>query len=185
MRIISGEYRGRQLPGKLPGGIRPTLDAVRESIFNMLINYIDLSEATVADICAGSGAQGWEALSRGAKKVYFVEKSRQAVNFLKRSQSLLKVPKEKCEILNMDAVKAVSVLKASQGQFDFIFTDPPYDSPFLNLLIEQVAETNLLAPDGFFCVETGKDETIEIPEQFKLFKEKKFGGSKVFWLENA
>ena len=84
MRIVGGEHKGRQLQGKLPSGIRPTLDAVRESIYNILNNYFDWEATTMADICSGSGAMGLEALSRGAKKVYFVDKSKQACNHIKK-----------------------------------------------------------------------------------------------------
>lgn len=185
MRIIAGEHKGRRLPGKLPNGIRPTLDAVRESIFNMLVNYIDLEDAVMADICAGSGAQGWEALSRGAKNVYFVEKNRAAVNFLKKTARLLEIPDDKYDIINLDAVKSIPVLKERHDKFDFIFTDPPYNSSFLNPLIQAAADSELLAPEGLFAVETAKDEKLLIPEKLKMFKEKKFGGSKIYWLENA
>lgn len=184
MRIVGGEHKGRQLQGKLPSGIRPTLDAVRESIYNILNNYFAWEETTMADICSGSGAMGLEALSRGAKKVYFVDKSKQACIHIKKMIGILKTPANRYEILNLDAVKAVAILKANEGQFDFIFTDPPYNSPFIELLLEQIAATDLLEEDGVFGVEIAKDENISIPESFSNFREKKYGGSKVLFLEN-
>ena len=70
MRIISGRWKGRRIETKLPSGIRPTQDAIKETIFNILNNYIGFEDIECADICAGAGMLGIEALSRGAKKVY-------------------------------------------------------------------------------------------------------------------
>ncbi len=185
MRIIGGIHKGRHLPGKLPHGIRPTLDAVRESLFNIISNYYDMEDLILADICAGSGAIGTEALSRGAKKVFFVDKSHQACNYIQKNLDLLKVPKSDYEILQIDALKAPVVIKGMAEEIDFIFTDPPYDSPFLNSLIQEVSEIKILEEDGIFAVETGKDEAISIPETFSCFRERKYGGSKIFFLEWA
>ena len=84
MRIVSGKYGGRRLSLKLPEGIRPTSDNTRESIFNILNNYIDWDGLTVLDICAGTGALGFEALSRGAEYTVFIEKIDGHLNLLKK-----------------------------------------------------------------------------------------------------
>ena len=183
MRIIAGEYKSRSLPGKLPNGIRPTLDAIRENIFNIINNYFDIEDIVIADICAGSGAVGIEAISRGAKKVYFVDKSRNACSFIQKNLDFLKVPKAKYEILCLDAIKAINIIQDNEDNLDFIFTDPPYYSEFLNSLIEQVAKLELLSEDGVFAVETAKNEVFKIPDALYSFREKVYGDSKISFLE--
>ncbi|MCD5383444.1 16S rRNA (guanine(966)-N(2))-methyltransferase RsmD [candidate division WOR-3 bacterium] len=123
MQIIGGRYKGLKL--KMPKGIRPTSGLVRESIFNVIEE--DIIDATVLDLFSGSGAVGFEALSRGAKNVTFVEKSRRVLKVLK--ENLKKVGTSDVCVLNIDAMKF-----APCGLYDIIIADPPYDRGFVQKL---------------------------------------------------
>ena len=120
MRIISGKFKSRRLKGTPPPGIRPTSDKLRETLFNILGAGIE--GATFLDGCAGMGAIGIEAISRGASVVYFVEQSRKACQMIRDNLKELDV-KEGFKIMEMDLGKALGVV----GRVDFAFIDPPYD----------------------------------------------------------
>ena len=131
MRIIAGRWRGRRLKALRGRGIRPTSDRVRESWMAAL--GPDLEGATVLDLFAGSGALGFEALSRGAKRVVFVERARGALNAIRANAELLGAASE-VEIWSGDVMGYVSHLSA--GSFDLALADPPYGKGFAASLIE-------------------------------------------------
>jgi 16S rRNA (guanine(966)-N(2))-methyltransferase RsmD len=120
MRIVSGKFRSRRLKGVLPAGIRPTSDKVRETVFNILGPRIQ--GVTFLDGCAGTGAIGIEAISRGAAFVYFVEQSRKACQMIRENLKELNV-QDGYKIIEMDLSKALGVI----GKIDVGFVDPPYD----------------------------------------------------------
>src|SRR5919108_1861334 len=119
MRIISGKFRSRRLKGTPPAGIRPTSDKLRETLFNILGARVEGS--TFLDGCAGVGAIGIEAISRGAAFVYFIEQSRKACQMIRENLKSLEID-DGFKILEMDLVRGLSVLEAS---FDIAFIDPP------------------------------------------------------------
>src|SRR5438477_10208956 len=121
MRIISGQFKSRKLKSTPPAGIRPTSDKLRETLFNILGPRVE--GATFLDGCAGTGAIGIEAISRGASFVYFVEQSRKAVQIIRENLKSLEVD-QGYKILEMDLGKA---LKAIDTQIDIAYVDPPYD----------------------------------------------------------
>lgn len=120
MRIIAGKHRGRNLKELKAQGVRPTLDRVRENLFNILSTRI--VDCTFLDLFAGSGAIGFEAISRGAEEVVFVDASRQVVSHLKDNLTMLK---ESATVLNCDYKSALGRL--SNRIFDIVYLDPPYD----------------------------------------------------------
>ena len=122
MRIISGRYRGRLLPGPAGTGVRPATDKVRGAIFNILQNRLDLDGIDVLDLFAGTGSLGFEAISRGARIVTFVEDDRAAVGDIRQNATLLGCG-DACEILREDAV---GFLSRRSGIFGLVFADPPY-----------------------------------------------------------
>lgn len=126
--MIAGQYRSRPL-GSLPGQqIRPTADRLRETLFNVLTagNPGALEGSVWADLYAGSGAVGIEALSRGAGKVYFVESSAAAARLIRRNLESLQVSAG-FELLQMEAQKALRRLQAQCIALDYVFLDPPYN----------------------------------------------------------
>lgn len=146
MRIISGKYRSRRLNTPLPGagnclkdnlsGFRPTTDRARETLFNVLNNLIDFESVSCLDLFAGTGALGFEAISRGAASCDFVESSSKCALNIEKSAKELGCT-EKIKIFKEDAIRFLS---ESEGRFyDLIFTDPPYDYENYNEIITGVS----------------------------------------------
>jgi len=121
MRVISGKFKSRRLKGSPPAGIRPTSDKLRETVFNILASRVQ--RATFLDGCAGMGAIGIEAISRGAAFVYFVEQSRKACQMIRENLQELDI-KDGFKILEMDLKRAFAFIDA---HVDIAFVDPPYD----------------------------------------------------------
>lgn len=151
MRIIAGTYKGRVLKSPAGDKTRPTSDRLRETLFNIIGPSID-SDTAFIDLCAGTGAVGIEALSRGAGSAVFVDKSRRACELIEVNLDLLKVPEEQTEVVCLLAENFVA--RKRDGSADFIFFDPPYDSDYGAVLLElgDPAST-LLASSGTFIAE--------------------------------
>jgi 16S rRNA (guanine966-N2)-methyltransferase len=152
MRIISGTYRGRILKSPSGNKTRPTSDRLRETLFNVLQTKID-SETRFLDLCAGTGAIGIEALSRGVSFATFVDKSRRACALIEENLDLLKVPEDQTEIFQSSAEDFLRRLDADSEGWDLVFFDPPYQEDYLKVLYLISDETHLLKPDGIFIAE--------------------------------
>ncbi len=120
LRIIGGEWKRRQLPFASIEGLRPTPDRVRETLFNWLM--WDIQNTNVLDICAGSGALAFEALSRGASQVVMIEPNTQQAKFLKDNLELLKVTNQRAKLKITTAQQTLPALK---DQFDVVFFRSP------------------------------------------------------------
>ncbi|MDR0926730.1 MAG: 16S rRNA (guanine(966)-N(2))-methyltransferase RsmD [Ignavibacteria bacterium] len=188
MRIISGKYKGRNFSAKLPTGIRPTQDAMRETIFNVLNNYIDIDGSVVADVCAGAGMLGLEALSRGAKYAYFVDKSGKAVEYIRNSIEMVSQALETYKILNLDALQyighqaLVTQSGAENTPIDLLFLDPPYKTDIVNASLELLTTAGILANDGIIVAETAVHTVIELYGFFETITTRQFGAAKVSFL---
>jgi 16S rRNA (guanine(966)-N(2))-methyltransferase RsmD len=121
MRVISGKFKSRRLKGTPPPGIRPTSDKLKETVFNILGASVE--GATFLDGCAGMGAIGIEAISRGAAYVYFVDQSRKACRIIRENLKSLEV-ENGFKVLEMDLIKGLDVIDV---QFDIAYVDPPYE----------------------------------------------------------
>lgn len=185
MRIISGTARGTKLFSLEGDNTRPTLDRVKESLFNMLQDNI--KDSVILDLFAGSGALGLEAISRGAKKTVFCDYSKEAIYVLKRNLEKIKAM-DKAIILNMDYKKCI---ESQDLQYDFIFLDPPYRTSLVKEAICEIIKYHRLKTDGVIVVETDEpervikelDEQEEIEREFTITKNKKYGRVKLLWLE--
>src|SRR5438046_7649966 len=124
MRVIGGIHRGRRLRAVRGLAVRPTSDRLRETLFNILAPRIGGSR--FLDICAGSGAVGIEALSRGATEVTFIERSRQACVAIEANLASLGITRS--TIIKHDAAASLKKLARESAQFDLVFFDPPYAS---------------------------------------------------------
>ncbi len=173
MRIISGIYGGRKYNRKAPDGVRPTLDAVRESIFNILNNYIDYDDLKVLDICAGTGALGFEALSRGVASCDFVDKSKNSIDYIKAFAQHLNLDKECYEVINVEALKYLQ--QKLSVQYDLIFTDPPYIENFISQMTKFIEVNQILTIDGIMVVEHSSKSTISYPENWVILSKKNQG----------
>lgn len=129
---------------------RPTSDRVREALFNILASQIE--GAAFLDVCAGSGAVGLEALSRGAEKAVFVEHSRRALEHLEANIENCGVAKQ-ARIIPKDAVAALKALITKGEQFDVVYVDPPYDADLYQTILQLLGLSELVAEDGVVVVE--------------------------------
>src|SRR5687767_15936238 len=125
MRIIAGEYRGRVLKSPADKKTRPTSDRLRETIFNILAPRIG-EDTRLLDLCAGTGAIGIEALSRGAAHVTFVDKSRRACALIEENLDLLGIDESKTEVVALPAENFTG--REHKLGWDIAFYDPPYDA---------------------------------------------------------
>ena len=154
MRIIAGEYRGRVLKSPPSLQIRPTSDRLRETLFNVLAPR--LPAARFLDLCAGSGAVGIEALSRGASFVTFVDRSRKTCGLIEANLDLLGVPEDETEVVLSEAADYLrrTAARAAHTPYDIAYFDPPYADDYLPALdLFGAHAAALLAADGVLVVE--------------------------------
>jgi 16S rRNA (guanine(966)-N(2))-methyltransferase RsmD len=158
IRIISGTYRSRQLKIPSPSTTRPTKDRVREGIFSSI--NASIKDAYVVDVFAGSGAMGFEAISRGAAFCLFNDVEEKPYKVLKQNVALLKV-EAVTEITKLDAF---SFLKALQNKpkTNIIFLDPPYQYRSLNQVVKTIEEMSLLANNGIIVIESDHPFAFDI-----------------------
>lgn len=152
MRIIAGSLRGRRLnpPANLP--VRPTTDMARESLFNILNNYVDFEDCSVMDLFAGTGAVSLEFVSRGAREVTSIDINAACTDYMKRET-------ERLGVNNMHVVRAdvFDLLRRANRRFDIVFADPPYALEGLEKLPDMVFESGVLSDDGIFILEHPRD----------------------------
>ncbi len=156
MRIIAGAYRSRPLK-TLPGlDLRPTSDRLRETLFNVLAASSTLEGSVWLDLFAGTGAVGIEALSRGARHVYFVESDRKHVRLIRENLQSLKIG-EGCEVHESEVADALRELNASGVTCDFCFLDPPYHTRgAYERTLEFMGESRLVGPSSVVIAEHEK-----------------------------
>ena len=165
IRIIAGTYRGRKLPVLMAEGLRPTTDRVKETVFNWLMPYIQ--DSICLDCFAGSGGLGFEALSRGAEQVSFIELNKAAAQQLLENQRLLKA--NNVSVLQSDAL---TFIKKNTTKFDLVFLDPPFRKGFVQQTA-QLLNDNSLAENALIYVEMESEKNEQqLPANWKLLKEK-------------
>ena len=157
MRIISGTARGTKLFTLEGLDTRPTLDRVKEPLFN-IINF-DLEDAVVLDLFAGSGALGLEAISRGSKKVFLCEKNRNAANIVEKNIEKTKFQDQAILIRN-DFEKAISFIEQLNEKIDVVFIDPPYKTDLIKKSLEKILDSDILNDDFIIIAETDEPERI-------------------------
>lgn len=150
MRVISGLYRGRVLKNPPDNKTRPTSDRLRETLFSVLAPRID-EETRFLDICAGTGAIGIEALSRGAGFVTFVDRSKKSCALIEENLDKLNIPEEQTEILGFDAENFAG--REHKSGWDIAFFDPPYEAEYGIVLHEFGFNKTLLNEGGILVVE--------------------------------
>ncbi len=178
MRIIAGEYKGRVLTTVPDNSVRPATDRVKSTIFNMLQNRLDLNGANVLDLFAGSGSLGFEALSRGAENVVFVESSSKVAKMIEENITMLKCA-DQCDVVQTEAL---TYMQFCRQEFDLIFADPPYAWGQTAEIPELIFEKNLLKKDGFLIIEHIKHVPMETTQLYKLAVQKEFGQTRVSFI---
>lgn len=162
MRVIAGKVKGKKLATLTGSATRPTSDRVREALFSILYSQIgSLEGKSVLDLFAGSGAISIEALSRGAKHAWMVEKSRSAAKIIEKNLISCQFS-DHADIVVTEVSQALKSLM-STGPFDLIFLDPPYRQGDALKTLQQISAVGALAAGGLACAETDADE--ELPDQ--------------------
>ena len=181
MRIISGKARGTKLYTLDGTATRPTLDRVKESLFNIIQN--DIEDSTVLDLFSGSGAIGLEFLSRGAKRAVLCDSSKDAIKIIKQNVQKTHF-EEKVEVYNMEFTKLVERLQ--NQKFDIIYIDPPYATDFIKISLEKIVEYELVNENTKIIVETD-DETRILNQIEKMDVEitdkRKYGRATIIFLK--
>ena len=158
MRIIGGTARGTKLYTLDGENTRPTLDRVKEPLFNIL-NF-KINDSVVLDLFAGSGALGLEAISRGAKKSVFCEKNFDAAKVIKKNIEKTRFD-EKSLLIRNDFEKALDKITNNNIKFDIVFLDPPYKTDFIFKAIELIIDKDILNKDGLIVAETDELERVQ------------------------
>ena len=177
MRIIAGKYKSRRFEAKIPNGTRPTSDMARESVFDILYSYMDFENINVIDIFAGTGAMGFEALSRGAGYCLFVDKSIQSTNYIRNFAEKIGLEDVSFDTEKDDVVRSLRRMSRDSTEpfFELAFLDPPYQSEILNTSLSLLAEGFILKPEGIAVVEHSVRMGINIPNKFDILTQRTFG----------
>lgn len=186
MRVIAGTARSLPLKTLDTLETRPTQDRIKETLFNML--HADMPGCLFVDLFAGSGAIGIEALSRGAKKAWFVEHNARAANLIRQNLAFTRL-EDKAEVMVTDAVRGLMSLERLEQPVDFIFMDPPYrqscERQVLEYISQQAGNGSKLV-DAFTCIiiEAALDTRFDDLAQlgFTLDKEKRYKTNKHIFL---
>ncbi len=161
MRIITGEYKGRSFDIPRSFKARPTTDFAKENIFNVLNGYMNFEDKKALDLFSGTGSISLELVSRGCQTVISVEMDRDHHTFIQ--QCLKKLGTDKCIPIRGDVFRFV---KSCKQQFDFIFADPPYALKELPTIPDLILNKDILAPNGIFVFEHGKDNNFSTHPRF-------------------
>ena len=176
MRIIAGRARGTQLLAPKGLDTRPTQDKVKESLFSMI--QLDVPDAAVLDLFAGSGALALESLSRGAQSAVMVDKSREALDCIRKNIAKMRMD-EQATILPMDWTQALLKCKQLGKTFDLVFLDPPYRMTELGEMCGNMVELGLLNTDAMMVLEHRTGVELVMPDGFVLEKERTYGETQI------
>lgn len=173
MRIISGYLKGRKFsPPMDKWPTRPTTDFAKESLYNILVNKIDFKGIRVLDLFGGAGSHTFEAISRGAEHVTFVDKYPPAIQFVRKTAGELKI-EENITTLKVDVNGFLK--KGATLPYDLIIADPPYQMPGIDSLPELIKNGKFLVPGGIFVLEHGNNN--DFSKNAALIDSRKYGGS--------
>lgn len=180
MRIIRGTLKGRRLATPKGSQTRPTSDRIKESIFDILGSEIE--GKSVLDLYAGTGNLGIEALSRGAKKIVFVEKGRQALQLITKNLARCGMTVW-AEILPKDALRAIGILNQRGERFDLIFIDPPYERGLIQKTLMKLKSQMVYHEDSILILQHNRREPLpEGLNEFHLIHQRKIGDTLISFL---
>lgn len=176
MRIIAGDWRGRKLVAPKGEATRPTADRTRETLFSMLTSRVGSFEGlAVADLFAGSGALGLEALSRGAASCLFVEQDRAALDAIRANVAALDA-RTRAQV----SAGSVMTLGPAKAAHDLILLDPPYGTGAAGVALDRLLRLGWIGPGTWIAAETGARETLEV-RTLEIEAERKVGKARL-WL---
>lgn len=172
VRVISGSARGLKLNTPGDDRVRPTTDRVKESMFNIVQDWV--YDSQVLDLFAGSGALGIEALSRGASQAVFCDNSLDSIKIIKSNIEKARVA-DRSQIVSGDFKRCLRDMEAKNQSFDMIFVDPPYYEGLFEEVLDTIRSCKILKKDGIVIVEHDAKKPIGQVEGLEVYKEKKYG----------
>ena len=172
VRVISGSARGLKLNTPGDDRVRPTTDRVKESMFNIVQDWV--YDSQVLDLFAGSGALGIEALSRGASQAVFCDNSLDSIKIIKSNIEKARVA-DRSQIVSGDFKRCLRDMEAKNQSFDMIFVDPPYYEGLFEEVLDTIRSCKILIKDGIVIVEHDAKRPIGQVEGLEVYKEKKYG----------
>ena len=182
MRVISGQYRGRVLRSPADQKTRPTSDRLRETLFNVLAPQIN-DETRFLDLCAGTGAVGIEALSRGAAHVTFIDRSKRSCALIEENLDKIGVPESHTDVQNLTAENFTG--REHKIGWDLAFFDPPYDSDY-SIVLHDFGTRDLLREGGTLIAEHhAKKHMPETAGRLRRWRVLKQGDTSLSFYENA
>lgn len=183
MRIIAGRFKGKKLLSPTDNKIRPTSDRVRESIFNILASHLNnnFSNIRVLDLFAGTGAMGLEAISRGVDFVCFIDNNIKAKAIIRSNIEEFGIAKI-AKSLKADAINLSEIEKFEP--FNLIFIDPPYGQGLGEKALTNALKNGWIAKNAIIILEEKSDIKIKFSDDLELFSERKYGGTKIYFLNS-
>ena len=182
MRIISGEARGRSLIAPPGEKTRPTLDHVRESLFNII--RWDVMDARVLDLFAGTGALSLEAVSRGAKEAALIDMDRDACAAITKNMTSTKLG-DRCRLIARDYRQAIAQLAREGKTFDIVFIDPPYKMENTGDMCAELMDLGLLGEECLIVVEHRRGLAPLVDERFEAFDQRSYRDTQVTLIRRA
>ena len=179
IRITGGSLKGKKIPFDLKSSLRPTSSKLREVLFNWL--QFEMEDCQCLDLFAGTGALGIEAISRGAQKTVFIESNKKNYLELKKSISELNL-KNQSMLLFKDGLSWIK--KNDTSSFDLILLDPPFNHEYEKKILEHFHNNQNLKSSCKIYIEFSKFIDIDIPDSFRIYKEKIIGDVKALLLKN-
>lgn len=169
IRIIGGKFRGRKLPVKDVEGLRPTTDRVKETLFNWLMN--DTRDSQVLDCFAGSGGLGFEALSRFAESVTFLEKDK--IAFEQLNKNINTIATTNANAIHTDTLAWLD--RPSSQQFNLVLIDPPFRKGLAEPVCTLLEQQQWLTSEALIYIEVEQELALSVPSHWELIKEKTAG----------
>ena len=183
MRVIGGNLKGKFIHNPIDKKTRPLKDMVRESIFNILEHShnekIHFRNQIILDLFSGSGSFGIECLSRGAKKIYFVENYKNTLNILKKNIHALDL-KNTSEIIKKNAYEILGD-DFNNDKIDLIFLDPPFKDKNINKLLKKIKELKIAQKYTLIIIHRNKKFKENFIDEFEIIREKTYGLSKIIF----
>ena len=183
MRIIAGTAKGKKIITPVDDKTRPLKDMVRESIFNIInhsgLSYSRLENSCILDLFSGVGSFGLEAISRGAKKVYFFENYGPSIDLLKKNLVNLSFL-EKASLCENDIYNQGN-FKGINSKIDIVFLDPPYKENNITIILDYLYQSNLLTSDTLLILHRHKKTKDNFKKNFKIAREEIYGSAKIIF----
>ena len=183
MRIISGNFKGKNILEPKDQETRPLKDLTKESIFNIILHSnkfdVQIENSSVLDLFSGVGSFGLECMSRGSAHITFIENYKNVLPILKKNISNLNY-ETNSTVIERDIINNLD-FKNLNRKFDIIFMDPPYKEKNLLLLLTNIMESNILNKRGIAIIHRHKKEIDKLPDNFKVIEEKTYGVSRVIF----